>query len=151
MKEHPGRWVMRLCAFGTVGFAATSVSAAVSPDSLELLNVIYSLILFAAGCVAFLWAFLVSAGRSRLEKLSVAGIYFLAGSAPSRVSWYFRILLFAMLCLAFTTAAIRPFTSLAFGVLAPMFIMGLTGLWGARWGTFPANNLSRSRHRTKQN
>ncbi len=149
-KSQPGKWVMHLCLLGTVGFAVISVSAVIFPDALELINVIYSLVLFAIGCVAFVWAFFVAAGRSRLETLSVAGIYFLAGSAPNQVGWYFRILLFVMLCLAFTTAGIRPFTSQAFGVLAPMLILGLMGLWGAKWGSFPANNLQRSRQMAGQ-
>ena len=39
--------------------------------------------------------------------------------------------------MAVATAAARPFTPLAFGVLAPMFGLGVMGLWGAKFGTFP--------------
>jgi hypothetical protein len=35
------------------------------------------------------------------------------------------------------TSAVRPFSSLAFGVLVPVSGLGLMGLWGARYGTFP--------------
>ena len=35
------------------------------------------------------------------------------------------------------TALVRPFTGLAFGVLTPVFGLGLIGLWGARLGTYP--------------
>ena len=35
-------------------------------------------------------------------------------------------------------ASIRPFTAVAFGILAPMLGLGLMGLWGARHGRFPA-------------
>ena len=38
---------------------------------------------------------------------------------------------------AVATAAVRPFTSLAFGVLAPMCGLGLIALWAGRHGTFP--------------
>ena len=34
-------------------------------------------------------------------------------------------------------ASIRPFTEVAFGILAPMFGLGLMALWGGRHGTFP--------------
>ena len=34
-------------------------------------------------------------------------------------------------------ASIRPFTEVAFGILAPMFGLGLMGLWAVRSGTFP--------------
>jgi hypothetical protein len=38
--------------------------------------------------------------------------------------------------IAFTAAGIRPYSSLAFSILAPMWGLGLSGLWGARYGTF---------------
>jgi len=38
---------------------------------------------------------------------------------------------------AFATAAARPNSSLAFGILAPLWGQGLAGLWGARHGAFP--------------
>jgi hypothetical protein len=37
---------------------------------------------------------------------------------------------------AFAAAALRPFTSLAFGILVPMWGLALAGVWGARHGTF---------------
>jgi hypothetical protein len=33
-------------------------------------------------------------------------------------------------------ASVRPFTELAFGILAPMLGMGMLTLWGARYGVF---------------
>jgi hypothetical protein len=38
-------------------------------------------------------------------------------------------------------ASIRPYTEVAFGILAPMFGLGLMGLWAGRYGTFPPRNL----------
>jgi hypothetical protein len=35
-------------------------------------------------------------------------------------------------------ASVRPFTTLAFGTLAPMLGIGINGLWAARHGRFPA-------------
>ena len=40
--------------------------------------------------------------------------------------------------IAVVAAATRPFTSVAFAVLAPLWGLGLAGLWAARYGTFPA-------------
>ena len=34
-------------------------------------------------------------------------------------------------------ASIRPYTEVAFGILAPMFGLGLMGVWGGRYGEFP--------------
>ena len=38
---------------------------------------------------------------------------------------------------AFLTASLRVFTPLAFGLLVPMFALGMSGLWGSRFGVFP--------------
>jgi hypothetical protein len=37
----------------------------------------------------------------------------------------------------------RPFTSLAFGVLSPLFGLAMAGLWGARHGSFGARTRPR--------
>jgi hypothetical protein len=37
---------------------------------------------------------------------------------------------------AVATAAARPFTPLAFGILVPLYGLGLAGVWGAAFGTF---------------
>ena len=38
---------------------------------------------------------------------------------------------------AFGTAATRPYTIAATAILAPVYGLGLCGLWSARYGTFP--------------
>ena len=38
---------------------------------------------------------------------------------------------------AVATASVRPFTASAFGILVPVYALGLSGAWGARHGTFP--------------
>jgi hypothetical protein len=40
---------------------------------------------------------------------------------------------------------VQPYTVVAFGVLAPMLGLALMGLWGARFGTFPARADERGR------
>jgi len=47
------------------------------------------------------------------------------------------VLLTAQIVIAAVTAAARPFTTLAFGVLTPVFGLGLNSLWAARHGNFP--------------
>ena len=52
---------------------------------------------------------------------------------------------------AFAKATCPPvptFTAVAFGVLAPMLGLGLIGLWGARYGTFPERDDLRGRRST---
>ena len=84
-------------------------------------------------------------GRSRTDELNVIGIYFLAGAAPREVRVRLLGALVAQSVVVVAAAAVRPFTAVAFGVLAPMLGLGLTGLWGARFGTFPTREDRRGR------
>lgn len=94
--------------------------------------------LFVAGCGAFLYAYAVAVGRSRSEVPSMAGVFFLADRvAPRRVTRTFRLLLAVQVVVALVTAAVRPFTALAAGVLVPMLGLGAMASWGARHGAFP--------------
>ena len=96
-----------------------------------------SLVLFALGSLAFVRTIFLAAERSRRELLSVAGLWLLADSAPAPVR---RRLLGAtgvQVVVALVGASLRPFTPLAFGVLAPIYGLGLCGLWAATAGTFP--------------
>lgn len=125
---------------GTALFAVAAVAAAVVPDRLAVPVAVLDVVLFAAGIVAFCWAFLRAAGRSRTEELSVAGIWLLSGSAPAPVR---RALLGAFgveVVVAVATAAARPFTPLAYGILVPVYGLGLAGVWGASRGSFPARS-----------
>jgi hypothetical protein len=98
---------------------------------------VFDLVLFAVGFLAFCWSLLRAAGRSRDEELSVAGLWFLAGgSAPRSVQVGLLVPLGIQVVVAVATAAVRPFTPLAFGILAPLYGLGLVGVWGAAFGTF---------------
>ena len=48
-----------------------------------------------------------------------------------------RRALAAAVVAAGAAAAVRPYTAVAFTVLAPMFGLGMMALWGARHGRFP--------------
>lgn len=129
--------VVRAAWVGTAVFAVVATAAAVEPDALAAPAAAVDLVLFAAGLAAFGWGFLRAASRSRAEELSVAGIWLLSGSAPAPVR---RALLGAVVLetvVAVVSASARPFTPLAFGILVPVFGLGLAGVWGAGWGRFP--------------
>ena len=134
----PGKELVNIAWLGTGAFAATAIGAAIVPDLLRVPALVAALGLFAAGCVCFLWGFGVAVGRSRTDEIGIGGLFFLAGSAPASVRRPMLTALAVQIVVAFATAAVRPFTSLAFGILAPVFGLGITGLWGARHGTFPA-------------
>ena len=52
------------------------------------------------------------------------------------------------LAVVFTAAGLRPFTSVAFGILVPMFGLAVAGLWAAKYGTFPKRTDLRYKRRT---
>lgn len=118
----------------TALFVAVELAALVWGGMALRAFVIVSLGMFAVGCVAFLWAFVLAVARSRWEPIAVSTIYGLAGTTAKGV----RVRLFGSIAVvvvaAIVGAALRPFTPMAFGVLAPMFAVGMTGLWGARYG-----------------
>jgi hypothetical protein len=137
-----GEGIVRLDLWATVVFAAVSAAAAAAPDPLEYVSVPVDLVMFVAGCVAFLWAYAVAIGRSRYEALTMAGVFFLGDQvAPARVTRTLRLLLAVQTVVAVAAAAARPFTALAFSVLAPMLGLGLMALWGARHGRFPPRRM----------
>jgi hypothetical protein len=120
---------------GTAVFAVTAVLA-VGVEGLRPLAGGVAVALFVAGTVAFLVALFRAAGRSRTETLSVAGIFFLQGSAPAEVRRQMLLSLTVQVVVALVTAGLRPYTSLAFGILAPTYGLGVAGLWGATKGAY---------------
>lgn len=132
----PGRLLEQMSWAGTAVFAGSATAAVVS-EELRVVGVVSAMVWFGIGCVAFLWAYAVGLERSRTEELAVTSIYFLAGSAPRRVRISLLGSTVAQLAIAFTTASMRPFTSLAFGILVPVYGLGMGGLWAVRHGKFP--------------
>jgi hypothetical protein len=129
--------VVRADIWATAVFAAVSVGAAIW-SGLLWPAVVVDVVLFVAGCVVFLYAFLRGVGRSRDEAVTLAGLFFLAERvAPRPVARALRSMLAAQVVVAVATAAARPFSSLAFGILTPMFGLSMLALWGAVHGRFP--------------
>ena len=131
-----GSGLVRVSWAGTIVFTAATILALIA-EGLRVVAVGVSVILFAAGIASFLWAYGIAVGRSRTDSIGIGGLYFLAGdSAPPIVRRQLLGSLAAQTVVGIVAAAARPYTSLAFGVLVPMFGLGLSGLWGARHGTF---------------
>ena len=128
---------------GTAVFAV-SATLSVAFDGLRVVGVVVALALFAVGIVAFLMAFAIGVERSRLEEVTVPGLFFLSGSTPTRVRRLLLGAVFVQTVIAFTSASLRPFTSVAFGILVPMYGLGVAGLWAARHGTFALNAAGKS-------
>ncbi len=120
----------------TAVFATTSIAASVTLGALRWPALVVALAMFASGCVVFLWAFAVAVGRSRTDSIGIGGLFFLAGTSPRRVQWQLLGALAVQVTVAIATASARTFTTLAFGALAPVFGLAMSGLWGAKFGKF---------------
>jgi hypothetical protein len=141
----PGEGIVRAALVGTAIFVVVAVAAALSRPVFSMVAVVVSLALFAVGCGTFLWAYGVAVQRSRVDSIGMGGLFFLQGSAPRRVQ---RLLVGAaalQVAVAVATAAAHPFTSQAFVILVPMYGLGLSGLWGAKHGTFAARDRGAAR------
>ena len=141
-----GDVIMIADVVGTVAFTITAVTAAVVfSTAAQWVGAITAMALFAIGVFVFLWSFWNAVQRSRSEQIGVMQMYLLLGDpTPARV----RRIMLAMLAIQVTVALVTAFarsesddgspgTSLAVGILVPMFGLGLNGLWCAFHGVFP--------------
>ncbi len=135
----PGAGISRATWWGTVVFGATSAAAVAVPDApLEMPAFVVAIVLFAAGCLAFVAAYSRAVARSRTELIGVADLFFLTGTtAPPSVRRSLLGAVAVQVAVGVGSAIARPYTSLAAGTLVPVYGLGLCGLWASRYGTFP--------------
>ncbi len=108
-------------------------------DALKGVSVAICVVLFIASFPVWIYALIAAFSRSgQGDDIAVASLFFLQGSAPPPVQ---RSLLGAFgvsIVVVVATVWVNPFT-----VLVPMLQLGLVGLWGARYGTFPPRRMGR--------
>ena len=131
-----GQVVLNLAYLGTGIFVAGAVAQVLVDDVIDVVT-LYSVALFVAGLAAMTWAYALGVVRSRDEQIDLPGLFFLAGSAPKEVARPFRVLVVVQVVIAVIAASLQPFTNAAFGVLVPLFGLGMMALWGGRHGRFP--------------
>ena len=100
-------------------------------------------VMFVLGCVTYLLGYAQAVRRSRREVVTMAGLAFLVDAAPAPVQRRLIGSTVAEVVVVVAAAAARPYTTLAFGILAPVFGLGLQSLWAARHGRFPARGPAR--------
>ncbi len=122
---------------GAALLTAAAAVGALAPEPLGAVTAAVSLVLFVVGVGAFAWGFAVAVARSRLEAVSVAGLFWLSGVVAPRVRVAFLGSLAVETAGALTASAIRPLPTVALSILAPVHALGLTGLWSARHAAFP--------------
>jgi len=144
--RHAGDVIILADFVGTMAFAITAVTAAiVFTTAAQWVGAITAMSLFAVGVFAFLWSFWNVVQRSRAELVGVTQVYLLLGApTPGRVRARMLALLAVQIVVGLGTALSRTETadgragsSLALGVLVPMYGLGLNGLWAAYHATFP--------------
>ena len=140
----PGRPAIVASWVGTGVFAVVSTAAVVDPDAFIGAFFVIAVAWFLAGSTLFVVDLVLAASRSRDTAMGIGGLFFLAGSAPRRVQWHLLGSLAAQVVVAVAGAALRPFTPLAFGTLAPMLGLALCGWWGVRHGLFPLRDGGRT-------
>ena len=134
----PGEGLVSSSLVATGVLVGTSAAAALAPTAFGTMHAVVSGALFAVGGVAFLWAYAIGVSRSRVDVVSVPGLFFLtADTAPPNVRHRLRSAVAVEVVAVVASAAVRPYSVVAFGILAPMFGIGVMGMWGARYGSFP--------------
>lgn len=133
----PGRavWWVSWCSTGVL--AAATAAAVVDPDSFAGIHLGVALVEFLLGSAAFVVVLVLAAARSREDTMGIGGLFFLVGCAPAVAQRALLGSLAAQVVVAVVGAALRPFTPLAFGTLAPMLALSLCGWWAVRHGVFP--------------
>lgn len=137
---HDGAGLVQLSFVGTGALLVAGLAGAVSPDGAGPLTAWVSGVLFAVGVVAFLWGYAVGVARSRDEQITLGGLFFLSGTAPRVVRFRLRLAFGAQVAIAVVAASVRPYTAVAFAVLAPMLGLGAMAMWGGRHGAFDARS-----------
>jgi hypothetical protein len=142
----PGARVVRADIAGTLVFVvalAVAIPLREQRFAQYLIGAI-SMALFAAGVVTTLWAYTRALDRSRTEEVGVANLFLLTGNtAPARIKAAMLTALAVQVVAALGGASVGAaglnkgdLNALAFGVLVPMFGIGLNGVWAARHGTY---------------
>lgn len=140
-----GRRIVAASWVGTALFTLTS-ALGVAIDAFRPVSFVVDLVLFLAGCVMFFWAYAIAVGRSRTDAIGIGGLYFLAGeTAPRKVRRSLMASFVLEIAVALVAASLALYTSVAFGILTPIYGLAAMGLWGARHGSFDPRGTSAGR------
>ncbi len=142
-EDAPGPGLVNLDFAGTGALIVAALVGVLAPDGFGVVTAVVSGALFVVGVIGFLWGYATGVVRSREERVGFGGLFFLSGSAPRVIRFRLRLAFAVQVVVAVLAASLRPYTSVAFAVLAPMLGMGIMAAWAARHGTFPAREPRR--------
>jgi hypothetical protein len=132
-----GSGIVLVSMLGTAVFVLSGALATLFMGGLMVAYVTLSLIEFLLGTAVFALAFLRAVDRSRTHTIGVGGLFFGSGSTPKPVRRRLVGAFVVQTVISIAVAWSHVYTALAFGVLAPMWSLGFTGLWVAAYGSFP--------------
>lgn len=145
---------LAICAAGVLGLVSTGVAQGVLAPVSGVAAVV--------GIAAFAWSYLQAVNRSREHEISVSQLYFAVGDvAPKRVKraqqgcLAVQVLASIVVMVAgFSQTDPEEFNWAACIIVTPLFGMGMTGVWVARFGSFGprivTQRASRSRRPTRR-
>lgn len=153
-----GRNVVRLNVVGTLVIVAAGVVGLASTGAAQGVLAPVSGVMAVVGIVGFTWSYLYAVNRSRQHEISVSQLYFAAGSvAPRPVKRALQGSLAAQIAVAvvvmvvgFSQTEPQEFNWAACIIVTPLFGMGMTGIWVARFGSFGPRLLTQRARRTKR-
>jgi len=145
-----GRAIVAASWWGTALLVVTAVAGAIDPHPLDVAALVVAVAMFVGGIVAFFAAYVIAIGRSRESEIAIGAVFGLAGSAPRSVQARLYASLAVEIAVSVSTAAARPHSVLAFGILANMWGLGMIALWGARHGVFPPRKPPAVRRRGRR-
>jgi len=131
-----GAGIVLLDFVGTAALLVACVAGILAPDGAGTFAATVAGVLFVLGVGLFLWGYASGVVRSKDEQVTLGGLFFLSGTAPPVVRFRLRVAFAVQVVLAVAAASIRPYTAVAFAVLAPMLGLGAMAAWAARHGTF---------------
>ncbi len=133
-----GNSLLRIAWQSTFVLLLFAIAGVAAPDTFGIAVAVVSLVMFGLGLVFLLLALLGGLRRSRLEEVTVSGLFLLHEAAPRRIQRLFLWCLVFQLVTGLTAAGLRPYTEIAFAVLAPTVLFGSAALWSAQHGSFAA-------------
>jgi len=146
MTDVPTSRAVRADVAGTAAFlVAIAIGVPLRDERpAQVLVGVVSMVLFATGAAAALWAYVAALDRSRTDEIGVANLYLLTGrTAPTTVKRLMSALLALQVVVSLGAATIgatglsgSQVNALAFGILVPMFGIGMNGVWAVRHGRY---------------
>lgn len=134
--QQNGRGILMINEIGVAVFVVLGILAAVFPDIATAPYVVVSVAQFIIGMITMGLAYFSAIERSRTENVAVAGVFFASGAAPKPIQRRFLFALLVQVVVGIVVASVRVYTPAAFGVLAPLWVVGFTGMWVTAYGTF---------------